>query len=420
VNLIEAHAAILKMFGPNYLAMRDWVSNRLGGLCVHSSNGTAIYEEPFHYTMNATMKLYLSSTYKDLKDHRAFVAEYLRKNQHQVIMMEEYVARDQLVEFACQGDVDKCDVYIGIFAWRHGHVPADNNPHGKSVTEMEYAAAEKITRLLFLLDDTANWPDEMRDQDVTKITALRTKLKKYCAGYFSDAKGLALEVISALHMHKSSVLSERIDVVNEIRQAEQVGPSYIQNLTEKLNTLRRAPLVEIEIGTDDKPAPPWWNTRLYLLAALADEVYHTRGFVFVEPDRRFLMLAEPQELRYRLKQRWPALEEGYQGFRKHATTTDMIVPSLWNYPMAVQAAFGRPEKDAIDVVTAHHLTYELGISRNAEVVDLPDKNASFLLREVVGRHTPYVAMLRGHELEGFVDRDFILKKAGKTLIDLGW
>jgi hypothetical protein len=370
--------------------------------------------------MNATMNLYLSSTYKDLKDYRAFVAEYLRKNQHKVTMMEEYVARDELVEFACQGDVAKCEVYIGIFAWRYGHVPADNNPRAESVTEMEYAAAQKIKRLLFLLDDTATWPDEMRDEDLTKITALRTELKKYCAGYFSDAKGLALEVISALDMHKSSVLSKRIDVVNEIQKAAQVGPSYIQNLTEKLNTLKGAPLVEFEIGTDDKPAPPWWNTRLYLLAALADEVYHTRGFAFVEPDRRFLLLAEPQELRYRLKQRWPALEEAYQGFRKHAATTDMIVPSLWNYPTAVEAAFGKPEKDGIDVVTAHYLTYELGISRHAEAVDLPDKNSSFLLREVAGRHTPYVAMLREGELEGFVDRDSLLKKAGKTLIDLGW
>ena len=154
--------------------------------------------------MNATMKLYLSSTYKDLKDHRAFVAEYLRKNQHQVIMMEEYVARDQLVEFACQGDVAKCDVYIGIFAWKLGYVPADNNPQAKSVTELEYSAAEKITRLVFLLDDIANWPDEMKDEDLTKITTLRTKLKKYCAGYFSDAKGLALEVISALDTVRTS------------------------------------------------------------------------------------------------------------------------------------------------------------------------------------------------------------------------
>jgi hypothetical protein len=125
-----------------------------------------------------------------------------------------------------------------------------------------------------------------------------------------------------------------------------------------------------------------------------------------------------------MKQRWPKLEEVYQGFRKGVATSDEIVPSLWKYPTAVHAAFGKPEKDGIEVVTEHHLTYELGISRSAEVVDLPEKNArkdaSFLLREVVGRHTPYVAMLRGHELVGLVDRDFILKNAGKASIDLGW
>jgi hypothetical protein len=135
---------------------------------------------------------------------------------------------------------------------------------------------------------------------------------------------------------------------------------------------------------------------------------------------RFLLFAEPKELRYRLKQRWPALEDAYQGFRKNATTTDMIVQSLWDYPRAVQTALGKPEKEGIDVVSAHHLTYELGIARNAEVVDLPDKNASFLVREVAGRHTPYVALLREDKLAGFVDREAFLKKAGQTLIDLGW
>jgi hypothetical protein len=374
----------------------------------------------FGHIMNANMKLYLSSTYEDLKDHRAFVAEYLRKNKHEVVMMEEYAARDKLVEFACQGDVAGCDAYIGIFAWRHGYIPADRNPQAKSVTEMEYDAAEKITRLLFLLEDTANWPDDMKDRDLRKITALRTEFKKYCAAYFSDAKGLALEILSALNVHESSVLSERIAVINEIRAAEQVGESYIENLQEKLNTFHGKPFVEFEIGTDEKPATAWWNTRLYLLAALADEVYHTRGFAFVEPDRHFLLLTEPRELRYRLKQRWPALEEGYQGFRKLATTTDLIIPYLSNYPSAVQTAFGKPEKDGKDVVTARHLTYELGISRNAEVVDLPNKNASLLLREVAGRRAPYVALLRDDKLEGFVDRESMLQKAGKTLIDLGW
>jgi predicted ATP-grasp superfamily ATP-dependent carboligase len=62
------------------------------------------------------MKIYLSSTYLDLVRHRAKVANSLRKAGYEVVMMEEYAARDQRVEFACMGDVNACDVYVGIFA----------------------------------------------------------------------------------------------------------------------------------------------------------------------------------------------------------------------------------------------------------------------------------------------------------------
>jgi len=74
------------------------------------------------------MKLYLSSTYMDLKSHRATLARALRAAGYEVVMMEEYVARDQRVEFACTGDVVGCDVYLGVFAWRYGYVPDDANP----------------------------------------------------------------------------------------------------------------------------------------------------------------------------------------------------------------------------------------------------------------------------------------------------
>ena len=89
------------------------------------------------------MQVYLSSTYLDLRQHRATVGRALRKAGHRVVMMEEYVARDKRVEFACKGDVAACDIYVGIFAWRYGHIPKDHNPKRLSVTEMEYAAARR-------------------------------------------------------------------------------------------------------------------------------------------------------------------------------------------------------------------------------------------------------------------------------------
>lgn len=83
-------------------------------------------------------------------------------------MMEEYVAQDQRVEFACTGDVVGCDVYLGVFAWRYGYVPDDANPNKLSITEMEYGAAEAkpMTRLTFPLKEKARWPARKKDPDL--------------------------------------------------------------------------------------------------------------------------------------------------------------------------------------------------------------------------------------------------------------
>jgi hypothetical protein len=90
------------------------------------------------------MKVYLSSTYLDLHLHRKVLALALRKAQYQVTMMEEYVARDEMAEFACQGDVARCDTYIGVFAWRYCYVPkGKGNPRRVSVTEPAKISPER-------------------------------------------------------------------------------------------------------------------------------------------------------------------------------------------------------------------------------------------------------------------------------------
>ena len=129
------------------------------------------------------MKIYLSSTYRDLKDHRSMLATAMRKAKYDVVMMEEYVARDEVVEFACQGDVVACDAYVGLFAWRYGHIPEDNNPTRKSVTEMEYLSAEdKIPRLVFILKDEAEWPAEQKDDDLSRLLCRQNRVGGRSAG----------------------------------------------------------------------------------------------------------------------------------------------------------------------------------------------------------------------------------------------
>lgn len=363
------------------------------------------------------MKVYLSSTFVDLERHRARLGRALRKAGYGVVMMEEYAARDQRVEFACQGDVLACDVYVGVFAWRYGHIPEDDNPARLSVTEMEYAAAgaRPMTRLTFLLAEKARWPQARKDADLTRISDLRARLKKQCSAYFSTADELAFEVLAALRMHESTRLAQQLEAIDVVLESQELGPSYLMNIKDKLRLLGEVPFVELHIGPT-----PWWNTRLYLVAALAQEMGRTRGIVFIDGDGKFLLMAEPWEIRRRLALRWPALEQAYQSFRREVATVEAMEFELWRYPQFVREAFGTDEQAAKHCLSARDLDYELGIARYAEVVDVRDKGQLFIQQEVLGRQTRFAALVRDGRLEGLVDRALLAQRvAHAALMQLG-
>jgi hypothetical protein len=152
--------------------------------------------------------LYLSSTFADLEQHRERVYRELRSLRHDVRAMEDYVAADKRPLDQCLQDVRSADVYIGIFAWRYGYVPTDDNPEGKSITELELREAERLgkPRLIFLLKNTAPWPPNMMDATTgenergARINALRDALQRdRLAGMFETADELAVKVVSALY-----------------------------------------------------------------------------------------------------------------------------------------------------------------------------------------------------------------------------
>ncbi len=132
-------------------------------------------------------RIYLSSTYSDLIPYRKAVYDTLRTLRHDVLAMEHYGATDQRPVDKCLADVAQCDLYVGLFARRYGYIPPaeHDNPHQRSVTELEYREATRLTktRLIFLLDDSVkDWPEDMTDQETgegdcgVRITALRQEL----------------------------------------------------------------------------------------------------------------------------------------------------------------------------------------------------------------------------------------------------
>src|SRR6476469_8648943 len=109
------------------------------------------------------MKVYISSTYQDLIDHRAAVDRTLRRMGHDVIGMEQYVAEGSKPVDRCKADVRASDLYVIIVAWRYGYVPAGKATKSSdrpAITEIELKEAQDSGKpvLAFLLDPEAPWP----------------------------------------------------------------------------------------------------------------------------------------------------------------------------------------------------------------------------------------------------------------------
>ena len=112
-------------------------------------------------------KVYISSTYQDRKLCRDAAYRILRMLRHDVISMEDYVATDAYPLRKCLDDVAASDIYVGLVGWRYGYKPNQDNPQRKFITELEYRQAEAsgLPKLMFLAEEGAPWPDELKDSE---------------------------------------------------------------------------------------------------------------------------------------------------------------------------------------------------------------------------------------------------------------
>lgn len=162
--------------------------------------------------------IYVSATFKDLEVHREAVREAIRRLEHVDISMEHYVAEPKRPLVRCLDDVQRCDLYVGLFGHRYGFVPPGSE---RSITELEYRAALKHGKdvLCFLLRDDVQWPMEFVDQGeaAKKLKALRAEISvNYLSGFFSTPDELATKVTVAI-VRALQLGTTPVDVGRELR-----------------------------------------------------------------------------------------------------------------------------------------------------------------------------------------------------------
>jgi len=152
------------------------------------------------------LKVMVSSTIRDLPDHRKGILDACMRQGMFALMMEYLPAIDADAIKASMELVDKADIYLGIFAYRYGYVPKG---HDISVTEMEYnrAVERGIPRLIFLIhsEHPVKGGDVETGDGALKLEALKKRLgTERVVNFFKSPDGLRADVINSLSQYHQS------------------------------------------------------------------------------------------------------------------------------------------------------------------------------------------------------------------------
>src|ERR1022692_78364 len=144
-------------------------------------------------------RVMISSTARELPDHRGQVEDACLRQGFFPVMMEHLPAADQAISASLRM-VDSAEIYVGIIAYRYGTVPAG---YDISITEMEYnrAVERGIPHPTFLIhqDHPVIGPDVETGAGAAKLQSFKERLQtENVVNFFKSPADLRAHVINTL------------------------------------------------------------------------------------------------------------------------------------------------------------------------------------------------------------------------------
>lgn len=179
------------------------------------------------------MKVFISSTYKDLRDYRTALKDALAAQDHEPVVVAETEFRE-ISEKARMQKIREADIFIGLYAHLYGHMDKNSQI---SVLEQEYRLASKLQKdiIICLVDPAKEWPahlleDDFIEQDLLK--KLRKELKdKHRPILFRSPVQLTSDLSSKL-----LTLSEKHDRIKKLQAwAARLSPARKIGLIQQLS-----------------------------------------------------------------------------------------------------------------------------------------------------------------------------------------
>ena len=201
--------------------------------------------------MKKKYQIFVSSTFEDLKDERDLVIKAILEMGHIPVGMEMFSAGDEQQWKLIQTQIDDCDYYIVISAFRYGSLDGKVSYTEK---EYDYASSLGLPVLGFIIDEDTKWPASKVDKNALKLEKLslfKTKIQKKLVSYWSDKNDLYGKV--SISLMKQFNTNPR---TGWVKSTEQTGPEVLKEISRLSNEnaeLRKS-ITELEdfINEDEK------------------------------------------------------------------------------------------------------------------------------------------------------------------------
>src|SRR5205085_1550207 len=214
----------------------------------------------------------ISSTARDLPEHRKQVLDACLRQGMFPVMMEHLPANDAEAISASLKLVNDADIYVGVFAHRYGYVPKENNPQQISITEMEYnrAVERDIPRLIFLMHDDhpIKAGDVEKGESAVKLERLKQRLgTERVVNFFESPADLRAHVIDSLSHHRERDQTA-FHYVSDIPRPPEIYIAHPYTLLQTRDLIGRQN--ELNLLTDwvAKPDSAVYQARIFNVVAI--------------------------------------------------------------------------------------------------------------------------------------------------------
>lgn len=144
------------------------------------------------------MKVFISSTYEDLKGHREKAKTAIEISGNKFVGMETFGPHTEAPPKFCPEKVDECNAFILLVAYRYGYIPDEQE--GLSITHKEYQEAieKRLPIRVYLMDDKHPWPRALQDTGELgkKLESFRMELlKNHTCSFFTTPDNLHEQLV---------------------------------------------------------------------------------------------------------------------------------------------------------------------------------------------------------------------------------